>query len=336
MTTIMCVTPSAGGGWAPVTTMAQLMGRCLDAPVHFIHPVRDYGRLRRLLSLVPRRRGTKGHLVLIAARPGDLLSMVGTEAHTKGFDSVSAWIFDAFWDEEIPRMARRAAFVDQFFIPDQELVDVYAAATHSPVAWLPWGTDTLAGQRGSFSATRAYDVLRLGRQPRILDDDATTASELERQGRTFWRCPPFIGNGPQNQATVRRALESSRVVLASGNVMSPGSYTHPTREYITARWCDAAASGTIVAGVPPRCNAASLLPPDGLWRISLADVESAATDISRAVGEWTPELAQRLHRHARSQLDWRLRFSVVCERLGLPRDRLQCEIARLNGGPGAL
>lgn len=53
MTTIMCVTPSAGGGWAPVTTMAQLMGRCLDAPVHFIHPVRDYGRLRRLLSLVP-------------------------------------------------------------------------------------------------------------------------------------------------------------------------------------------------------------------------------------------------------------------------------------------
>ena len=110
MTQIMCVTPSAGAGWAPVTTMAQLMSRCLEAPLRLVHPARDYSRARRLLSLVPRRRGSKGHLILVAARPGDLLAMVGGAGHLKGFDSVSAWIFDAFWDDEIPRMARRATF----------------------------------------------------------------------------------------------------------------------------------------------------------------------------------------------------------------------------------
>ncbi len=195
MIRIMCVTPSAGGGWAPVTAMATLMGECFDAPVSFVHPARDYSRARRALSLVPRRRGSKGHLLLIAARPGDLLALVGGPAHLAGFDSVSAWIFDAFWDEEIPRMARRAGFVDQFFIPDAELVGVYASATRTPVAWLPWGTDTLAGQAGRFSGARAYDVLRLGRQPAVLDDDTVTSLALQKHRRTFWRCPPFSGDG---------------------------------------------------------------------------------------------------------------------------------------------
>lgn len=333
MIRIMCVTPSAGGGWAPVTAMATLMGECFDAPVSFVHPARDYSRARRALSLVPRRRGSKGHLLLIAARPGDLLALVGGPAHLAGFDSVSAWIFDAFWDEEIPRMARRAGFVDQFFIPDAELVDVYASATRTPVAWLPWGTDTLAGQAGRFSGARAYDVLRLGRQPAVLDDDTVTSLALQKHRRTFWRCPPFNGDGSANHATVRNALEASRVVLASGNASSPGDYTHPTREYITARWCDAVAAGTIVAGIPPQCEATTLLPDEGLWRIALTDTDSAVEGVSHAVAAWTPELAGRLHRHARDRLDWRLRFDVIREVLGVPAMPLYGELSRLHEGP---
>ena len=107
-------------------------------------------------------------------------------------------------------MARRAGFVDQFFIPDAELVDVYASATRTPVAWLPWGTDTLAGQAGRFSGARAYDVLRLGRQPAVLDDDTVTSrgwsaelllpwAELTRlSGGSItaaggWSVPAFVG-----------------------------------------------------------------------------------------------------------------------------------------------
>lgn len=330
MTTIMCVTPSAGGGWAPVTTMAQLMGRCLDAPVHFIHPVRDYGRFRRLLSLIPRRRGSKGHLILIAARPGDLLAMVGTQAHTNGFDSVSAWIFDAFWDNEIPRMARRATFVDQFFVPDAELVDVYAAATRTPVTWLPWGTDTLAGAAGVFTRERTVDVLRLGRQPGSWDDDAFSRSLLAQHGLSFKRCPPFSGDAHNNQRTVRSALEGAKVVLASGNASSAADYTHPHREYITARWTDAAASGTVVAGSPPRCDSLRLLPVDGLIDMPVGAAEYGIQFLVEAARAWNLQLAASLHRHARVHLDWRHRFATLAGTLELEPGTLQVELRRLS------
>ena len=330
MTQIMCVTPSAGAGWAPVTTMAQLMSRCLEAPLRLVHPARDYSRARRLLSLVPRRRGSKGHLILVAARPGDLLAMVGGAGHLKGFDSVSAWIFDSFWDDEIPRMARRATFVDHLFVPDAELVDVYARATRTPVTWLPWGTDSLAGGAGSFTTQRSVDVLRLGRQPRAWDDDEATRRLLGSHGLSFDHCPPFSGRAEENQRIVRAALERSKVVLASGNASSAADYTHPTREYITARWTDAAAAGTVVAGTPPRCHALSLLPPDGLLHIPVDAAESGIPLLRRAVEAWTPKVAGDLHRHARAHLDWRRRFGTMAETLGIESATLRAELRRLD------
>lgn len=330
MITILCVTPSAGGGWAPVTTMAGLMGRCLDAPVQFVHPPRDYSRLRRALSLVPRRRGDQGHLILIAARPGDLLAMVGGRPQFGGFESVSAWIFDAFWDEEIPRMARRASFLDHLFVPDAELVGVYETATHTPVTLLPWGTDTLAGAAGAFGPVRATDVLRLGRQPSAWDDDAASAALLAQRGLKFERCPPFSGDAEENQRTVRESLEGSKVVLASGNAFSAADYTHPTREYITARWTDAAASGTLVAGAPPRCDAVSLLPKSGLVDMPVGSAWEGVAILAEAARTWTPQRATELHVHARAHLDWRHRFKVVARTLGLEMDKLQTELRLLD------
>lgn len=72
---VWCVTPSASGGWAPITALAELTGRVWDSTPRFIHPTAPYGRTRKALALLPRRRRNGRSLLLIAAQPGDLLAL---------------------------------------------------------------------------------------------------------------------------------------------------------------------------------------------------------------------------------------------------------------------
>lgn len=333
MIDVVCVTPSAGGGWAPVTSMAELAATCFGGTLKFTHPQRDYTRLHRAASLIPRlrRSGSHGrHLLLIAARPSHLLSLVGTRAQFGAYESVSAWIFDAFWDEEMPRMARRTNFVDHFFVTESDLVAVWHQPTNTPTTWLPWGTDTLSVDPGTFAEPRPYDVLRLGRQPVALADDASTESTLAELGLRFHGSPPIdLDDGAANSRQTWLALRQSRVVLASSNLSSPATYTHPTREYVTARWCDASAAGTIVAGVAPKTESAKLLPASGLHEIPIGDLSAAAAALPEVVKKWSPELARSLHHHARRTLDWRHRFKVIADTLGENLPELQRQLSHL-------
>ena len=141
---VWCVTPSASGGWQPVVALAELVARIWETTPTFLHPPRNYTIGRKLLSTVPRLRGQRPPLLIIAAHPGDLLSLAEPRTLLGRFSQVGAWIIDSFWDERIPLFARMGFFIDHVWITDAELVDHYADVMKVPCGWAPWGSDALA------------------------------------------------------------------------------------------------------------------------------------------------------------------------------------------------
>lgn len=341
---VWCVTPEASGGWSPVTALAHLAARLLEADLRGIHPTRPYGRVRKAASLAPRRRGAGPALLLIASQPGDLLRLADARVLLGGFRRVEAWIIDSFWDDLLPRFARERRTIDRLWITDAELVGDYSRRMRVPVSWAPWGTDALArweeaAAGAELSSVRNIDVHRLGRQPAAWNDDATNEALFARHGLTYaGRFPGHPTDGLANQRAVIAELSRSRVVLASSNLASPSEYTHPEREYLTARFTDSMACGAIVAGAIPRCRAASLLPAEGLVDIDVSSREAGVDEIVTAARSWTPEIAGRLRRAALERLDWRWRIAEIAESLELRPVTLDAEMARLRAAmeaPGA-
>ena len=328
---IWCVTPSSSGGWGPITSMASLAGQLLDARVRFTHPDREYGRLRRAASLLPGRRHGDRALLLIAAAPGDLLTLVDPAVLAGRFGRVGAWVIDSFWAERTPRFARgRRHGIDHLWVTDAELVDGYQRSTGTSCEWLPWGTDALGAVRTTHPA-KEVDVLRLGRQPATWDDDETNRATLSSHGLSYQGRLPLADDGPQNQSAVQRQLARAKVVLASGSLASPSDYSHPTRDYISARFTDAVAAGTRIAGVRPRCAAAELIPDEAWVDLEATDRESDARVLAAAVTEHSEQRADRLRAAALESLDWRHRFAVIAERLELESGTLDHELTELRG-----
>jgi hypothetical protein len=48
------------------------------------------------------------------------------------------------------------------------------------------------------------------------------------------------------------ALARAKFVLAFSNRVHQAGYTHPEREYLTARWVDSLAHGAVIAGIAPQ------------------------------------------------------------------------------------
>ena len=324
------VSPSADGGWGPVTHAARLAARLFGADLMSDHPASVYSRAWRAGALVrrPRRDGVR---LSILANPGHLASLRPPSVRARRYAVEAVWIFDAFWDEWLPRFARRPGGFDVLFVTDRELVPVYEKATGVPVHWVPWGTDTQ--DPAGLTENRLTDVLRVGRQPAGWDDDAASAKVFDRAGLTFEGRPAY---GPDHVATrdaLMAALSRARMTMAWSNAHSPARYTHPTREYISGRWTDAMSRGTQVLGIPPDCAAAELLPVEGLVipeSTSEADVVEAA---AAAAQSWTTDVPRRIRAHAVAHLDWRHRFDTIRRVLGLHAPLLEAELARIARSP---
>lgn len=323
---IWCVTPSSSGGWGPITALARLAGRLLEAPVRFVHPEREYSNLRKAVSLLPGRRAGHRALLLIAAQPGDLLALADARVLVGRYRTIGAWIIDSFWAERLPRFMRSGRHgIDQLWITDKELLGHYRDTTGTRCEWLPWGTDVLAAVR-SAHPPRSVDVLRLGRQPALWDDDAANASALAEHGLTYQGRFELADDGEDNQAAVRHQLDRAKVVLASGSLASRSDYSHPTRDYISARFTDAVASGTRIAGSRPQCAAADLIPDEAWIDLELVDRGSDAARIADAVAQHDEARADRLRRAALIGLDWRHRLHAVARRLDTDTGLLQREL----------
>ncbi len=240
-----------------------------------------------------------------------------------------AWVFDSFWMNYMPRFARTRRHFDHIFLTEPEDAGAWGSCTGSEVSWLPWGSDVL--RLGSANPIRKTDLLRVGRQPAEWEDDVRTERACEGHGLSFSGRPPMKTDASENQRELASAFANTKFTLSFSNRVSPSVQTHPVREYITARWTDALASGATVAGVPPKTEVIEkLLWPEALLPLATTSLEAEMESISQAVRTWTPKRAATNYAQSLKRLDWRWRFRAISEVLGLKPAKLNAELAQIE------
>ncbi|MGA8890116.1 MAG: hypothetical protein WB493_01015 [Anaeromyxobacteraceae bacterium] len=313
-----------------MTHMASLAARLLgrDLTILGLRDWRQRNPFEKLAAGIPRRRGSETCL-LICPTPGALWALTGVDGWRRNFGTVAAWVIDSFWIDRIPWLVRRSGPIDTFFVTNMEEIEPWEAATRRPCHWLPWGTDALG--LGSAASDRPVDVLRVGRQPPAWDDDGETGEACRSAGITFEGRPPAGGDPAQNMRMLTGRLAQAKFTLAFSNRVNPRAYTHPTREYVTARWVDGLASGATIAGVHPDTETVrNLLWPEGLLDLDPSDRGGGVARIAEAVRRWNPGVARWNNLLALERLDWRWRFERIATTLGGSYPALDSELGRLR------
>jgi hypothetical protein len=319
-------------GWSPIHHVVDLASQVLEARV--VRATKDEPSLPAKLSALMRSRrkrcGDQEACLLICQGPADLVKVLNVENWRSRFGTMAAWIIDSFWVDHIPFFARFSRSFDHFFITSFEDIPHWQRITGVPTTWLPWGTDAL--DLGSGAAERAWDILRLGRQPQDWGDDpsnmaAARSLNLSYQGRI----PGDTLTALENQKLVMRMYGSAKYLIAFSNAVNPGNQTHPTRQYLTGRWVDALAGGAVVAGIAPKGTDADSL----LWEGATLDLGTVHRQpgleiIADAVRSWTPATAMRNHSMALKNLDWRWRLRTIADTLSAETPTLRGEMGRLS------
>lgn len=317
-----------GTGWDPVTVMARVLARCLDAELVSVSHLWGSSLIPRLTARAPRRRGPLTTIV-VAPQPAHLYALLDVAHWLPGEGLTAGWVIDSFLTDRVPSVARRRRHFDHLFVTDGELVQEWREATGVATSWLPWGSDVLG--RGSSAGTRPVDLQRIGRQPAGWDDDSVISDLLGARGLVHRGRPPFVPDVDGNQRAVMAAMAAAKLTLAFTNRLSPAPYTHPTREYLTGRWVDALASGARVAGVAPSCAATDrLLWPEAVVDLGGTEVPEGIERIEAALAVWEPATATRVHRRALAELDWRWRFAELVESLHLEAPALDHDLATIR------
>jgi hypothetical protein len=317
-----------GPGWHPVTHMVRLAAELLEATVVTLPGEARPGLPARLASLRPRRRDGEPCL-LVCAGPPQIETLLLVERWRQRFGPLVAWVIDSFWTGWIPWTTRIARHVDRYFVTNEEEVEEWRRRTRTPTACLPWGTDAL--RLGSAAPDRPVDLLRFGRQPPGWEDDGATAAACQARGLSFAGRPAGHEDATEGERMLMGSLARAKFTLSFTNRVSPSVQTHPTREYLTARWVDALAAGATVAGIPPRCRAASeLLWPGALLDLGTTDRDEGLAGVAEAVRDWTPERARTNRRRALERLDWRWSLRAVADALGLAAAPLRADLERIR------
>jgi hypothetical protein len=268
--------------------------------------------------------------LLVCAGPSDLAKILNIQDWRKRFGPVGAWIIDSFWTEYIPKTIPLANLFDMFFVTSLEDVDDWKQLTGVPTTWLPWGTDAL--RLGSGEPHRKWDITRVGRQPPEWEEDAIASEAASLVGIKYRSRPASNGmNTLQNQRLMMDVYADTKYVLAFSNAANPESYTHPTRQYLTGRWVDGLAGGSVLAGVHPQGDTVrALLWEEATLNLGTVQREEGLRVLAAALSQWTPHLAVKNHAMALRKLDWRWRFQVLADSFGLDFARLADEMKLLQ------
>lgn len=323
---VVYLDPGAAG-YHCVYYMARLASELLDGELVVLRH-REISRLNKVLAILP-RNGKQMDCLLICPSPADLSSILQINQWRQKYRMLIAWVFDSFWTENIPKFARWTRVFDRVFVTEQEDLDSWRRMMHTPVEWLPWGSDVL--RLGSDNPSRHFDLLRFGRQPQQWEDDCTTESKCDAQGVIFHRRPPILTDAIDNELSLMKSLANTKFALAFSNLASPNPQTHSIREYLTGRWTDALAAGAIVAGIPPRSGSVtSLLWPEALLDLETVNLSDGLKIIGGAIQAWTPARARLNYLNSLERLDWRWRFKTIAESFGVHRDKLDNELTALR------
>jgi hypothetical protein len=300
-------------GWSPINYMVSLAEELFEAEV--LRLEQDKPSLVRKIEalLCARQKKTDGEsCLLICASPTDLLSLLVIKGWRNRFRFIAAWIIDSFWIDWIPGLLELSRPFDHLFVTSAEDIPEWIEAMKTPTTWLPWGSDVL--RLGGKDSKRIWDLARVGRQPPEWDDDLVTEKNCRTLNLSFHgrlQEPPSVSS---NQQMLMNHYRQTKFLLAFSNTAAPAPYTHPSREYVTARWVDALACGAVVAGIPPKGPSSDRL----LWSGATLDLgtirrENGLHAISEAVERWEIGQAERNYRQSLEHLDWRWRFAEIAD-----------------------
>ena len=195
--------------------------------------------------------------------------------------------------------------------------------------WLPWGTD--AFRLGRADPGRNIDVLRLGRQPAIWEDDMVSAARFGAVGITFSGRPAGDSDAASYAALLRDHLSKAKAVLAHSNLVDGATYTHPLKEYMTARWTDSFACGCMVVGTQPTGDPLfGRVSDEAVLHLDPGAKDGGMEDIAAALRNWTPARAQAIHEMTLREFDWRWRIRDIARRLELPTSRIDADLGQIE------
>ena len=321
-------TDHGGEGYHCVLHMARLAAELLNGELVVVPP-RFPMLADKLSGIFLPRKGSRSSCLLICPSPADLNSILLVQNWRQTFSRIVAWVFDSFWTDWIPPWARASRIFDHVFVTEREDLNTWRRMMHAPVDWLPWGSDVL--NLGSSNPVRPIDLLRFGRQPKEWDDDLANARFCQSSGINFHGRPQSLSDATDNERGLMGTLSKTKFALAFSNRVSPGTQTHPKREYITGRWTDSLAAGATVAGIPPRSESVqSLLWPEALLDIGTVNQTEGLKVIDSMARAWTPDRAQLNYVKSLETLDWRLRFKTLAQALDAHPLQLDTELARLT------
>lgn len=315
-------------GWTPVSHMVNLAQQELGASLR-VAP-ENSSRISRQVARLRGRRAASGrpHLLFVAMTAADLRHAITSTGWRDSYDSCAVWIIDSFHTDLInPRDLKR--HFDQIFVTRRNDVDAFCAATGLPTEVLPWGCDALG--LCAIAPPRDLDLLRVGRQPPVWEDDTAAARDCAAQGVAFHGRPP-MGVSDDEVAHLFSWYARSKFVLASSNLVSPADYVHKTEEYVTARWTDALAAGAIVAGVPPKSDQSysDMLWPEAVLEIPLNSRAAGLEVIAEALADWSPARAKFNRQQALARLDWRHRFARLADFFSLEAPQLHKSLSLIE------
>jgi len=327
--TILYIRPQ-GDGWGPITAMARLAAQLLDAELVEVDDT-VVSRFLKLQALFPRLLGA-GSLLVIAPNPEMLLRAAALHGLRTRFRNVVGWIIDCWWTDRIPSVIRLGRLYDHILVTEKNVVEEWASATGKPVTWLPLGADVLgAMKRTSAVKEREVDLQRMGRQAPAWEDDHEIGTRAKDRGLVYAGRPPSLKDADASYAGVLDAYAHARAVSAFSNRVSPASYTHPTREYVTSRWLDALAHGALVVGTRPREEGSdTLLWDDAVIDIDARDPGTGLDEVATLLRTWTPRTAEQIQREALTRLDWRWRIEKAAQILETSSPVLDGEIDQLR------
>lgn len=314
-----------GHGWASIDHMAKIAARCLGAEFLEIDDIDSVSVSCIVAGFFARETVRYDSCIIVCPSPSDMRAVHLLRRSGLRADLTVAWVIDSFWTEYIRKSVTALKVFDHVFLTCFDDLPAWRKKTGLPCSYLPWGADVLG--MGSAASPREIDLLRVGRQPAIWDDDEASRQACEAAGLVFSGRPPFEADRDRAQSSLVDYLKRSKHLLAYSNIACPSSYTHPVRQYLTGRWMDGLAAGCVIAGIPPVSPAIDEI----LWRDAILELplDSRAKGIEmlrEAVSDWSAEIPVRNYRMSLQKLDWRWRFDVLAKTLGMIAPVLATEL----------
>ncbi|WP_271394798.1 glycosyltransferase family 1 protein [Neomicrococcus lactis] len=330
MTDLDILYPHPGSkGWAPVTALAKLAADQLGGELVELNGAEWKTSMFKARALLPRVKGGGRRALLIAPYPAHLQNILELEVIAKRYDEISAWVFDSFWTDRVPMVARRGRRFDHLYVTNPEDIEPWSKLVSWNVDCLPWGSDVFGNY--PVNNRKMVDLLRVGRQPYSWDDDKSTLEVAARFNVKFEGRPPFGHDDDSSHDLLRRRMNESKLVLAFSNSVDRAYYTHQEREYLTGRWTDALASGCLVVGRLPKCEATKMLLRDASTYEISSNLTLGIKQVREIVHDWKPEVAQENQMLALKFLDWRHRLAVIAKDLHIDPPKLKADLCAIDG-----